>query len=140
MSVIWTTCLVFAMRSSGIPGWSRSSNNGLAPLIIGVRCACYGPRSAKGIAVDQPHWPNLASQMRVAFASIAWKYRLQFAGRTGDDPQHFRGRGLLLQRLVRSRRAQFAKQPRVLDGDDRLISEGLDERNCLSVNGLTSNL
>ena len=48
--------------------------------------------------------------------------RLQFARRTRNNAQHIRGRRLLLQRL-----AQFGEQPGVLDGDDRLVGEGLEQ-------------
>ena len=44
--------------------------------------------------------------------------------------QHFRGRRLLLQRFP-----QFIKQPRILDGDDGLIREGLDQRELLGGEG-----
>ena len=50
------------------------------------------------------------------------EHRREIAGRGVDDLQHLGGRGLLLQRL-----ALFGDQPRVLDRDHRLISEGADE-------------
>ena len=55
------------------------------------------------------------------------EHRLQFARRAGDDLQHLRGRGLLLQRLgqIVGALAQLVEQPRVLDGDDGLGGEVL---------------
>src|SRR5260370_18000069 len=47
------------------------------------------------------------------------KHRREIARRGVDDPEHLRGGGLLLQRL-----AEFRKEPRVLDRDDRLVGEG----------------
>ena len=46
--------------------------------------------------------PNLASQMRAAFASMAWNTGSSSPGELRDDLQHLRGRGLLLQRLGES--------------------------------------
>ena len=46
----------------------------------------------------------------------------QIAGRGIDHLQHLGSRGLLLQCLP-----LLSDQPRILDGDDRLIGEGADE-------------
>ena len=46
------------------------------------------------------------------------EYRIEIAWRRADDAQHVGGSRLLLQRL-----AQFAEQPRVLDGDNGLCGE-----------------
>ncbi|MGC2080348.1 MAG: hypothetical protein WA728_30910 [Xanthobacteraceae bacterium] len=43
----------------------------------------------------------------------------QLKCRTTNDLEHIGGGGLLLQRF-----AQFIQQPRVLDGDGRLVGEG----------------
>ena len=77
--------------------------------------------------------PKFAPQTRVAFSSIVLEHRLQLARRGGDDLQHFRGRGLLLQGLAQiiGALAQFLEQPRVLDGDDGLLGEVLDQRDLL---------
>src|SRR5262245_1748491 len=47
------------------------------------------------------------------------QYRLEIESRAADDLEYVGGGGLLLQRL-----AQLVEQPRVLDGDDGLVSEG----------------
>ena len=70
--------------------------------------------------------PNLASQMRVAFSSMASNTGSSSPGELDDDLQHFGGRGLLLQRL-----AQFVEQAGVLDGDDGLGGEILDQLDLL---------
>ena len=54
------------------------------------------------------------------------EHRLQLARRRTDDTQHLRCCGLLLQGLP-----QFIEQPRILNGDDGLIGEGLEKRNLL---------
>jgi hypothetical protein len=62
----------------------------------------------------------------LSHAQHCLEHRLQFAGRTGDDAQHFRGRGLLLQRF-----AQLVEQAGVLDGDDGLFCEVADKLDLL---------
>ena len=54
------------------------------------------------------------------------EHGLQLAWRTGNNAQHLRCGGLLLQRL-----AQFVEQPRVLDSDHRLGGEILHQRGLL---------
>src|SRR6516165_11524429 len=51
------------------------------------------------------------------------KDRPQLAEGRADNAQHLRCCGLLLQRLPK-----LVEQPRVLDGDDGLIGEGLEQR------------
>jgi hypothetical protein len=50
---------------------------------------------------------------------------LQCSGRSGDDAQHLRGRGLLLKGFAQIGRAltQFVQQARVLDSNDGLLRE-----------------
>ena len=50
----------------------------------------------------------------------------QVEGRAADHLEHVGGGGLLLQQL-----AQFAEQPRVLDGDHGLVGEVVDELDLL---------
>src|SRR6185436_20022778 len=59
--------------------------------------------------------------------------RIEIAGRAGDDSQHLRGRGLLLQRFgeIVGALSQFAEQPRVLDGDDGLRGEIMEQLDLL---------
>ena len=61
------------------------------------------------------------------------EYRLQLAGRAGDDTQHLGCRGLLVERFTEIIGAlpQFVEQPRVLDGDDRLGGEIADKIDLL---------
>ena len=65
--------------------------------------------------------------------------RLHVRGRAADDAEHLGRRGLMLQRLAQFRVAllDLLEQPHVLDGDDRLVGEGLESSICLSVNGRT---
>ena len=57
------------------------------------------------------------------------EHRLHVRGRAADDAEHLGGRGLMLQRLAQFcvALAEFFEQPHVLDGDHRLVGEGLDE-------------
>src|SRR5262249_51916051 len=48
------------------------------------------------------------------------QYRLDVRRRAGDDPKDCTSRRLLLQRFL-----EFLEQPHVLDGDHRLVGEGL---------------
>ena len=50
------------------------------------------------------------------------EYWGKVTGRGIDDPQHFGGRGLLLQRLAR-----LGQEPRVLDRDNGLVGKGTDQ-------------
>jgi hypothetical protein len=50
------------------------------------------------------------------------EHRLQIEGGAADDFEHVGRRCLLLQRL-----AQFVQQPRILDGDGRLVGKGTDQ-------------
>src|SRR4029077_10028101 len=68
----------------------------------------------------------------------AVEYRLDIVGGARDDPQDVAGGGLLLQRLGQSTitRLQLREQAHVLDSNDRLVGEGLEERDLLFVEGL----
>ena len=69
--------------------------------------------------------PNLASQMRTAFASMAWNTGSSSPGELLMTFKHLGGRGLLLERLgeVAGALAQLVEQPGILDGDDGLLGE-----------------
>ena len=59
--------------------------------------------------------------------------RLHVRRRAADDAEHLGCRRLMLQRLVQFCVAllEFFEQAHVLDGDDRLIGEGFEERDLL---------
>ena len=78
--------------------------------------------------------PNFASQMRVAFSSIALEHRLKLAGRRADDPQHLRGRGLLLQEISRSSLSSRVFSMAMTAWAAKFLTSSI----CLSVNGRTS--
>src|SRR5262249_47862000 len=61
------------------------------------------------------------------------EYWLKIAGRAADNLQHLRCCSLLLQRLGELPRALLLdfEQSGVLDGDHRLVSEGLDQLDLL---------
>ena len=59
--------------------------------------------------------------------------RLHVRRRAADDAEHLGRCRLMLQGLAQFRVAllQFLEQPHVLDGDDRLVGEGLEQRDLL---------
>ena len=71
-------------------------------------------------------WQNRASQRR-ARSRDGVEHRLDVGGRARDHAQDLAGRGLLLEGLgeVAVARLELLEQPHVLDGDDRLVGEGL---------------
>src|ERR1700736_863470 len=73
---------------------------------------------------------DYGSHIRIAKAAGRLHQRVQhhrqIEGRAADDLEHVGGGGLLLQRF-----AQLVEQPRVLDGDDGLIREGVDQGELL---------
>ena len=56
-----------------------------------------------------------------------FEHRIEIEGRPADRLEDVSGRSLLLQRLCKVPRARLhlVEQPHVLDGDDRLVGEGL---------------
>ena len=84
--------------------------------------------------------PNLASQMRVAFSSMAWNTGSSSPGELLDDLQHLRGRGLLLQRLAqivvrwRSSLSRRVFSMAMTAWAAKFVTSSI----CLSVNGRTS--
>ncbi len=88
------------LRLAAPAEWRSPASSSRELRVIGwgvMHCATRETPPSCSISV-----PNLASQIRVAFASMALKHRLQFAGRRADDSQHLAGRRLLLQASVRS--------------------------------------
>ena len=71
--------------------------------------------------------PKLASQMRVAFSSMAWNTGSSSPGDALMTRSTSDGRRLLLQQTP----LQFIEQPRVLDGDDGLGGEVLHQLDLL---------
>ena len=80
------------------------------PIVVGNR-----PES---VAVAEEQGAELGPADAHRIFQHGLKNRLKLAGRARDHSQHLRRGGLLLQQF-----AQFAEQPRVLDGDDGLGGE-----------------
>ncbi len=61
------------------------------------------------------------------------KHRLHVRRRAADDAEHLGRCRLMLQRLAQFRiaLAEFLEQSHVLDGDHRLVGEGLEQRDLL---------
>ena len=65
--------------------------------------------------------------------AIVSKHRLQVEGRAADDLEHVARRRLLLERFgqLAGARLHLLEQPHVLDGDHRLVGEGLHQLDLL---------
>src|SRR5262249_28477304 len=114
---------------AGLRGWT---NDCRACLGIGRRCVVHR-QGAETIAFAEIERAELGLANAHRIAQHGREHRLQIAGRTGNDPQHLRCRGLLLQRLAEVGRAlaQLVEQPRILDGDDGLSGKARDQRDLL---------
>ena len=101
----------------------------VAPTSVEVAVALPDDGALVGVA-------QLGGRFRPACRSTG----LQVEGRAADDLQHVGGRGLLLQRLAQFRgaRLHLVEQADILDGDHRLVGEGLDQLDLLVVKGLGS--
>src|SRR5262249_42685825 len=96
---------------------TRSVRTALKELCKRRRIAELGDDTG-GTVLEPPERAELGSANAPRVLQHRLEHRLQFAGRTRDDAQHFRGRGLLLQRF-----AQLVQEAGVLDGDDGLRGE-----------------
>ena len=107
----------------------------MLPTSSAKAAARYAGHDSAEIApsLNSNRTPNLASQMRVAFSSIAWNTGSSSPGELLMTLQHLRGRGLLLQCLGELARAllHLVEQPHVLDRDHRLVGEGRDQLDLL---------
>jgi hypothetical protein len=67
------------------------------------------------------------------------QYRLDIGGRSGDHAEDFAGRGLMSERFgeLPGTCLHFVEQSRVLDGDDRLVGEGLNQLDLFVREGRT---
>ena len=107
-------------RACGQAGQSGSGGSGLAPAALGTKAggALWQCDDAEAFSIVQIERAELGVADAHRIRQHGVEHRLKLAGRTGDDLQHLGGRGLLLQRF-----AQLVEQPRILDGDDRLVGE-----------------
>ena len=102
---------------------------------------CASPFGEMHFAVTQDiASPNFASQMRVAFSSMAWNTGSSSPGELADDVQHLRRCRLLLQRLGRSSvRCRNSLSSRVFSMAMTAWAAKFSTRAiCLSVKGRTS--
>src|SRR5262245_34943234 len=78
----------------------------------------------QSIILDEPNRCVVgAAYMRGTFGYRV-QHRLNIRRRTSDDTKNLTRRGLLLQCFL-----QLLEQPHILDGNDGLVSEGLDQLN-----------
>ena len=130
MSAIWTACFVGGDPTDGsdpaVVGSAGSRRRAFDKCGRGTMhrsgVGTYPPRRSHSV-------PNLASQMRVAFASIASNTGSSSPGELEMTLQHLRRRRLLLQGFAQIVRARLylLEQPHVLDRDYSLSGKSAQE-------------
>src|SRR5262245_2660670 len=85
-----------------------------------VQCRSRGGREREAVA--RQHYCQLTSERTQGRADDGIKYWLDACGRAADDPQDISSGG-----LAAHSRLGLIEQPRVLDGDDGLVGEGLEQ-------------
>ena len=132
------------------PGiWAGAENRILPPILGPSGGRIVHGHDAQCISLAQMQFADLRFAKAGRVRKDRLEYRLQLTGRGADHAQYFRGRGLLLQRFAQivGALAQLSQQPRVLDGDDRLMSKVLDQldllvreqANILAIDGNSAN-
>ena len=81
---------------------------------------------SKHITIDATDHASVASHKPRGVLGDGIQHRLNIRRRAGDHAQDLARRRLLLQRFL-----EFLEQPHVLDGDDRLVGEGLEQLDLL---------
>src|SRR5215468_9613993 len=82
------------------------------------------------VALAQPQYTELGLADAHRIRQHGLEHGLKLAGRAGDDAQHLRGGGLLVERL-----AQLVEQARVLDRYHRLIGEAPHQLKLILLKG-----
>ena len=92
----------------------------------------------KSLAVIQSHSTELRAANTRSVLEQFVEYRIEVAGRTADDAQHLRCRGLLLQQFseVACSCLQILEQPDIFDRDNRLVGKSGDQLDLLLVERL----
>jgi hypothetical protein len=100
---------------------------------LGLRCADRTRRGAVHLALAYEDRCGIDTAESDRGFNQRVQHRLHIGGRAADDVEHVTGRGLVFERLLEVSGAptQFAKQPRILHGDDRLRREVLKQRDLL---------
>ena len=127
-SAMWTRLVSFSATEAG----AGPAESGPALHALGIRGGAPMRRhDAKRRRFGSNRLPNLASQIRTAFASMAWNTGSRSPG---DELMTLSTSDVAV--CCSSDCAQLVEQPRVLDGDDGLGGEILHKSSiCLSVNG-----
>ena len=94
-------------------------------------------KEVQGVTIPAEDISELGVADADGFGQHCFKHRLKIAGRAADDLQHLRRCSLLLQRFGKLPRALLLRleQPHVLDGDHRLVGEGLSQLDLLVSEG-----
>src|SRR5262245_55082691 len=96
-SATWTTSLVLTMRPKADLGRWRGTRRRCSRSEVGVLCAAAIRNTSPSRRYMFPK-RRFANAHRVCEHGL--EYRLQLPWRARDDPEHFGGRSLLLQRLA----------------------------------------
>jgi len=100
MSAIWTTCFVLATCPRGALGWGLNGSRLRARLAVGRRRVVRG-NHAEGVRFAEIQRAELGVTGAHGIFQHGLEHRLQLARRARNDAQHFRGSGLLFQRLAK---------------------------------------
>src|SRR6516162_1135257 len=132
MSAIWTTCFVLATCPRGALGWGLNGSRLRARLAVGRRRVVRG-NHAEGVRFAEIQRAELGVTGAHGIFQHGLEHRLQLARRARNDAQHFRGSGLLFQRLAKIGGAlvQLVEQAGVLYRDNGLSGEVLDQLDLL---------
>src|SRR5437764_585874 len=135
-STVHTTSFEFSSRLRG-GSFTRQEACALrARLTIPIkfgecRCGVKLSYSVKRLSVIAEHKAKFCLANLGGIFQHSLENGVQFARRRANDTQHLGSRRLLLQRFgeIGGALSQFIEQPRVLDGDHRLVSEGGNQFN-----------
>src|SRR5262245_26110234 len=124
----------------GGPPRARSSawtERGPLPEIPHLRGDTIVGHVAKDFAVEAGDVPPIGSTKPRSIFNERLENRLEIKHRPADDLQDLAGRRLLLEGLgqLTVARAEFREQAHILDGDDRLVGEGLEQLDLLRGEG-----
>src|SRR4030095_14671970 len=105
----------------------------LCPGILEFRRHAAVRDQAKDLAVKSPDDSTLRATEPRRIVHQRLQNPLQVERGVADDFQHLARGGLLLQRLGQFlvARLELPEQPYILNGDDRLVSEGLEQFDLL---------
>src|SRR5215467_14925404 len=124
-----------ALLENAAPGYGGSvGRDRCTGQIIGNRrTVVANGRHLEGAINETPHGRAIGLTQALRCSRNRIEHRLQLGGRARDDAKYLGSRGLVLKRHLELSFARLLsfEQPRVLDGNDGLVGEGVEEFNLL---------